>query len=199
MKYLVLIAFTITVLAACKNNENGSFTVSGKIKTPPSDSVYLEQLSYESPDTKVIDSAKLNADGSYTLKGSSPQQNLFVIGFKNNPAVILVNDAQNIKINFDLNGFHYPEVTGSDATKELYAFIQDYWRKDSLLSLTYYQLDTISKDRMNDTAYIDQLQQRYGKQLNDLADVIRNFINKSKNPATICFAFDKAKNAIAPD
>ena len=134
------------------------------------------------------------------MKGSSPQQNLFVISFKDNPAVILVNDAKNIKIDFDMNGFHYPEVTGSDATKELYAFIQDYWRKDSMLSLTYYQLDTISKEGMQDTATMQtSLQQQYGKQLNDLADVIRNFINNSKNPAAICFVLDKAKGAIAPD
>ena len=43
------------------------------------------------------------------------------------------------------------------------------------------------------------LQQQYTKQLNDLADVIRNFINSSKNPAAICFVLDKAKGAIAPD
>src|SRR6516225_6826527 len=119
MKYLLYVAFTVIVMASCKREE-GSFTVSGKVKTPPSDTVYLEQLSYQSADTKVLDSAKVSSDGSYTLKGFSPQQNLFVISFRHNPAVILINDGQDIKIDFDLGGFHYPQIAGSDATKELY-------------------------------------------------------------------------------
>jgi peroxiredoxin len=98
-----------------------------------------------------------------------------------------------------MNGFNYPDVSGSDATKELYAFIQSFWRKDSLLSLTYYKLDTLQQQGVKDTAYANSLQQQYTKQLNDLAEVIRNFISNSKNPAAICFVLDKAKGAVAPD
>ena len=198
MKYLIYISLIIIVFGSCKN-ENGNFTVSGKVKSAPSNMIYLEELSYTSPDSKIIDSAKVNADGSYTLKGNSPQQNLFVLSFKNNPAVVLVNDATKIKIDFDLNGFHYPEVTGSDATKELYAFIQNYWRKDSLLSVTYYQLDTINRTKTADTNYLHGLEETYTKQLNDADNLIRTFINTSKNPAAICFAIDKAKGMFAPE
>ncbi|HEY1871233.1 MAG TPA: DUF4369 domain-containing protein, partial [Chitinophagaceae bacterium] len=150
MKYLLYVAFAVIVVASCKREE-GSFTVSGKIKTPPSDTVYLEQLSYQSAETKILDSAKVSSDGSYRLKGVSPQQNLFVISFRHNPAVILVNDGKDIKIDFDLGGFHYPQITGSDATKELYTFIQDYWHRDSILSTTYYQLDSFQKENSSDT------------------------------------------------
>jgi peroxiredoxin len=199
MKRILYFAIGLFVFASCNKNETGSFTVSGKIKNPSGNTVYLEQLSYESADAKIIDSAKIGADGSYKLKGNSAQQNLYVLSIKDNHAVILINDAKDIKIDFDLNGFHYPSVNGSNATKQLYSFIEDYWQKDSMLSLTYYQLDTIGEEGMKDTAHINHLQQQYAKELNALDDVIRNFITKSDNPAAICFALDKAKGNISPD
>jgi len=198
MKHFLYITVVLVVLASCKNG-NGDFTVKGKIKAPLSDTVYLEELAYTSADTKIIDSAKVDKDGNYTLKGSSPQQNLFTVGFKNNPVVIIVNDASDIKVDFNPNGFNYPEVSGSDATKELYGFIKDFWRKDSVLSLTYHQIDTISQERLEDTVYVKGLQQQYTKQINDIGDLIRGFIKRSNNPAAICFVFDRAKGAVAND
>ena len=200
MKRTLYFILGIIILASCNNNnETGSFTVSGKIKSPPSDTVYLEKLSYQSSDMKIIDSAKIATDGSYKLSGSDTQQNLYVVSFKNNPSVIIVNDAKNIHVDVDMNGYHDPEISGSEATKELYAFIQDYWRKDSMISLTYYQLDTISQGSMTDTTHIKMLQEQYTKELNALQDVLRNFISKSKNPAAICFALDKSKGAVSPE
>ena len=198
MKYFVTIVFAGLMFMACKNTGSGEFTVSGKIKNAPSDSVYLEQLSYDSPNTKNLDSGKLGSDGSYTLKGSSTQQNLFVVSFKDNPAVIVVNDGNDIKINFDPTGIHYPDISGSAATSELYDFIKNYIGKDSLLTQTYYQLDTMSEEKAKDTAYVNQVKLLYTKQLNDLSNVVVSFINNSKNPAAICFVLDKAKGVIAP-
>jgi peroxiredoxin len=199
MKYFVTIVFAGLVFVACKSTGSGEFTVSGVIKNAPSDSVYLEQLSYDLPDTKKFDSAKMGSDGSYKLKGSSPQQNLFVVSFKDNPAVIVINDGEDIKINFDPTGFHYPEISGSPATSELYAFIKNYLGKDSVLSQTYNQLDTLSEETIKDTNYINQIKLLYTKQLNDLSTVVVNFINNSKNPAAICFVLDKAKGLIRPE
>ncbi len=198
MKYFVTIVFAGLMFTACKNSGSGGFTVSGTIKNAPSDSVYLELLSYDSPDAKKLDSAKLGSDGSYKLKGSSAQQNLFVVSFKENPAVIVINDGDDIKINFDPTGFHYPDISGSTATSELYSFIKDYLGKDSVLSKTYNQLDTLSEETSKDTNYVNQIKSLYTKQLSDLSSVVVNFINSSKNPAAICFVLDKAKGLIAP-
>ena len=101
MKQFLFIVFAATVFVAC-NNKNGQFTVSGKIKNAPSDSVYLEKLSYNSGDSKVVDSAKIDKDGTYELSGADTQQNLYMLSFKNTPAVILVNDAGKINVDFDL-------------------------------------------------------------------------------------------------
>jgi acyl CoA:acetate/3-ketoacid CoA transferase alpha subunit len=67
MKHLLYITVVLVVFASCKNG-NSDFTVKGKIKAPLSDTVYLEELAYTSADTKIIDSAKVDKDGNYTLK-----------------------------------------------------------------------------------------------------------------------------------
>ena len=180
-------------------NENGKFTVTGKIKNAPADSVYLEKLSYNSADSKTIDSAKIDKDGSYKLSGADTQQNLYMLSFKNSPAVILVNDAGKINIDFDLKGAVYPDINGSAATKELYDFLKDFWQKDSLLSDNYYKLDSMNKNGIKDSVYAMQLQQQYVKQIGALGSAIQGFVKKSNNPAAICFVLDKARGAVSPD
>ncbi len=198
MKLFSIAIIASVIFTACKT-ENGKFTVTGKIKNAPSDSLYLEKLSYSADDGKVVDSTKIDKDGSYKLNGADTQQNLYMLSFKNSPAVILVNDANKINVDFDLKGVVYPDVSGSDATKELYSFIKNFWQKDSVLSDSYYKLDSMNKTGVQDSMYAMQLQMQYTRQLSDLDDVLRNFIKTSKNPAAICFALDKAKGAVSPD
>lgn len=199
MKYLTWVAVALVAFAGCKNDGGESFTVSGKITNPQSDSVYLEELSYNTPETKKLDSAKVDKEGNYTLKGSSAQQNLFMLGFKNNPTVILVNDAKDIKINFDPNGFHFPEVTGSEATKELYTFIKDYFQKDSALAVTYQELNALTEEATKDSNYVRNLQQDYTNRITALSSLLSSTINSSKNPAVVCFVLDRARGAMAPE
>ena len=121
MKNFLLIVSAALLFAGCKN-ESGKFTITGKIKNAPSDSIYLEKLSYNSGEANAIDSAKIDKDGNYKLRGTDTQQNLYMLSFKNSPAVILINDAGKINVDFDLKGAVYPDINGSAATKELYDF-----------------------------------------------------------------------------
>jgi len=199
MKRALYFITGMIVAAACHTKETGAFTITGKFKSAPGDTVYLQKLSYQTADMKTVDSVKLAADGSYKLSGADTQQNLYLISFKNNPAVIVVNDSKDIHVDVDMNGYHEPEVSGSEATKQLYGFISDYWQKDSMISATYYQLDTIGAEAMKDTARIKMLQMKYTKEINALDELFRNFIAKSNNPAGICFVLDKAKGIVSPD
>ncbi len=185
-------------LSSCMHKE-GRFTVTGKITNVTSGTLLLQKLPYQSGDFKTIDSSKIDKDGNYKLSGLDSQQNLYVLSLNNNPDVILINDTKNIEINFDPNGFHFPDVKSSDATKQLYTFIKDFWHKDSILSITYNQLDALNKNGSQDSASINKLQMIYTKQLKDVSNVLTSFIKSSKNPAAICFALDKARGAIAPE
>jgi len=68
MKHISYIFFAAIFFIAC-NNKPSSFTVSGTVKHALSDTIYLEKLSYESADSKIIDSAHIDKDGNYTLSG----------------------------------------------------------------------------------------------------------------------------------
>ena len=109
MKRTLFFVIGMIVLASCNKTETGSFTITGKIKSPPNNMIYLEKLSYQGSDTKVVDSTKIGSDGSYTLSASDNQQNLYLISFKDNPSAILVNDAKDIHIDLDMNGYHDPQ------------------------------------------------------------------------------------------
>jgi peroxiredoxin len=198
MKNFLLIVGAALLFAGCKT-ESGEFTVTGKIKNAPSDSIYLEKLSYNSGEANAIDSAKIDKDGNYKLNGTDTQQNLYMLSFKNTPAVILINDAGKINIDFDLKSAVYPDINGSAATKEVYGFLKDFWQKDSLLSDSYYQLDSMNRSGVKDSSYAMKLQQQYVNGLSGLGDVIRSFVKKSNNPAAICFVLDKARGAVSAD
>ena len=198
MKQFFYLVLTVVSVAACAHKD-GRFTVSGKIKNISSGTLLLQKLSYQSADFKTIDSSVIDKDGNYKLSGLDSQQNLYVLSYKNNPDVILINDAKNISIDFDPTGFHYPDVKTSEATKQLYTFIKSFWQKDSVLGLTYQQLNALNKNGSQDSATINHLQSNYTTQLNDLTGVLTNFIKTSNNPAAVCFALDKARAAIAPD
>ena len=198
MKRFFYSVLTVVSLTACAHKD-GRFTVSGKIKNVSSGTLLLQKLSYQSADFKTIDSSAINKDGNYTLSGLDSQQNLYVLSYKNNPTVILINDTKNISIDFDPNGFHYPDVKTSDATKQLYTFIKNFWQNDSALSITYQQLDALNKNGSQDSVSVNRLQAAYRTQLNNLTGIITGFIKSSNNPAAICFALDKARIAIAPE
>jgi peroxiredoxin len=57
----------------------------------------------------------------------------------------------------------------------------------------------MGKESNPDTVMLKNLQEQYTQQLSALDDLISGFINRSKNPAAICFVIDKAKGAIAPE
>ncbi len=198
MKQFFYLFLTVISVTACAHKD-GRFTVSGKIKNVSSGTLVLQKLSYQSADFKTIDSSVIDKDGNYKLSGLDSQQNLYVLSYKNNPDVILINDTKDISIDFDPTGFHYPDIKTSDATKQLYTFIKNFWQKDSVLAVTYQQLNVLNKNGSQDSATINQLQSNYTRQLHDLTSVITGFVKTSNNPAAVCFALDKARAAIAPD
>ncbi|MEP6512605.1 MAG: AhpC/TSA family protein [Parafilimonas sp.] len=196
-KIFIFIICVTAILASCKPINKYDFAISGKIKNPPAKVVYLEKLAYDNSSFKPVDSAEIGADGSYKLKAEDNQENLYVLTFEHSPAIIFINDGNVIQINFDLNHFKTPDVNGSDATKNLYSFVNEYRTRDSMLSETYYRIDNLQRTNENDTT-IKMLQMQGTQQLIKLNDVIEAQINQTKSPALICFILDKARSSMQP-
>lgn len=201
MKNILIVLFTIVVFDSCTQQNANNFTVSGKVEKAPMPVMFLERLPFDNNGIPVVlDSVKLPSSGEYSLHGTGTEQGLYALTFNHQPAIIFVNDNNNITINYNIDDFRKPDVSGSEATKSLYGFINDYRAKDSVAAVTYYAMDSLHNlhtSQGDSTATL--LQPSADKQLSDLNDVIRNFITKSNSPANIFFALDKAKNSMMPD
>lgn len=200
IKKVLFVVIIVTLINACNSDTTSGkeFTVEGKITNPPADSIYLQLLPYTEGMPSTLDSVKIDEDGSYKLNAKASEEGLYILSFQNEPALIVVNDAKNITANFNAKDYRNPMFEGSDATTKLYGFIHDYWQQDSLLSVIKFRLDTISAGNLKDSL-IDTLQKQAGYQLSSLGNIIRNFIQQSKSPASICFALDKTREILPAD
>ncbi len=190
-KFLPVYIIIIAGLFACNTEENHDFTVSGTIKNKPVPVVFLEKLAYENAPAQTIDSAVIAEDGSFTLKGKDTQENLYVLSFNHQPAVIFVNDGDNINLDFDLQNFATPTVKGSAATEKLYAFIEDYRQRDSVLSNLYNSAEELHNLGGQEEA-LNSLQASGQSQINELNLFLEKEIKDAKSPAVAAFILDKA-------
>lgn len=191
--------FILAIIAfSCKNSDSGNFTISGKITGTPSDSVYLEKVSYDTKEPLILDSAILDKSGNYSMKGSATEQGLFLVTLNHIPAGIFINDGNAITLNINLDGFRLPDIGGSEATKDLYSFINAYRAKDSTLSGIYYQVDSLSTHPGNDSL-VQLMKNRGMEEMTVMNNDTKNFISKSNNPAAVYYALYMARATMQED
>ncbi len=190
-KLITLLAITFMAVA-CKNSTSTGFVIKGHITGAPSDSIYLEKVSYDNNEPLVLDSAHLDKEGNYQMKGTAEEQGLYLVTINHIPAGIFINDGNDITLNINLDGFRLPEIKGSAATSELYQYINEYRAKDSVLSYIYYQLDSLNTTQGNDSL-IQKLQQQGTNEMATLNKNTSTFIANSKNPAAVYYALYMAR------
>ena len=131
MKQVFVVLVIAAAIASCSpKGDPNNFTVSGKIEHAPSPNVYLEQVGYDNTGLKVVDSGKIAADGSYSLKAVAKEQNLYLLTVDHKSFAVFANDANDIKISTDLDRtFREPYISNSDATKGIYDFLHTFRAK----------------------------------------------------------------------
>jgi len=109
-----------------ENNSN-PFTVSGTLKNSPSKVVYLEETFIATGQTILKDSARINADGKFSISIDAPGEGVYNLRLSNEPAfATIINDAEKINIEADFKKqFDFYNVSGSAASKG----IKDYLAK----------------------------------------------------------------------
>ena len=199
MKKILGVLIVAAAVASCsQKGDPDNFTVSGKIEHAPSNNVYLEQVGYDNTGLKVIDSGKIATDGSYSLKAVAKEQNLYLVTVDHKSVAVFANDAGDIKISTDLDRtFRSPYITNSDATTSIYEFLNNFRAKDSVLSNTYQQMDSLYKINPRDSN-IAVLQSGGAKVMTSLIDYMKDFSKTSKSPAAVFYALNIAasKNAM---
>lgn len=192
MKHFFL-AVLIAAAAACSTSgDPNNFTVSGKISNTNTKDILLEQVAYDNTPPKVVDSGKLADDGSYTLKAKTTEQNLYLLMVDKTPAAIFINDNADIKISTDLGkNFRTPYISNSNATKDLYDFLNQFRAKDSSLAVLYQKIQTLYMASPADST-IPALQAEGAKEMGVMKSYIKDYITKSDNPGAVFYAFNIA-------
>jgi peroxiredoxin len=184
-----ILAFPVLLLIfSCNGKDDNEFVVEGKIKDAAG-TVYLEKTLMDRIQPIIVDSAKIGKDGYYKLAAENTEENLYNLRFGNlrYPFANVVNDAQHITVNADLNNDDDPyTVTGSPASAKLKQYLGESNRQLSTIYAYSVQLDT-----MRNQGYPDSLLKTVRATRTQSTDSFRNyvvnFINESKSPAVIMF------------
>ncbi len=185
-----LIIACLLLLACKQKTAAGEFEVSGTIKGIKKQLVYLQQLPYDGGPMQVVDSVTIKDDGSYRLHSIGKEEGLYNVGVTNGPQELLINDNDDITLNFDSVNYRHPEVKGSDATRSLYNFIEGYISRDSTAGLAYQQASQPGAS--------DSVKQIFERQLTSLSSYIKDYINKAPSPAAVFFAISEIPPQMMP-
>ena len=199
-RILILLAGASIVYVSCKPKQTGSFVVTGKVAHVPVAKIYLQELPLDGSQPVIVDSATLQATGSFELKSTAKEEGLYFINVENGPQAIFINDGSNISISLDANDVRHPAIEGSAASKSLYTFISSYLQKDSIVRSTYESIDSIQKLPGKNDSLVQVLQTKGVDEIGLLNTYIKNFVNESKSPAAIHFAISQvARTHSMPD
>jgi peroxiredoxin len=180
----------VTILFGCTEKKYGGFTVSGKVSNGGSQKIYLQELPFAGSEPLILDSATLKENGKFELQATALEEGLYRLSLERGPEVLLVNDKKSIRINIDVNQPRNYEIEESEASKSLQTLFSKYSVADSILLLTINKLDNAQKSGSD--SLLQGLKNERDKELVSINNIVNEFINNSKSPATIYYAIGMA-------
>jgi thiol-disulfide isomerase/thioredoxin len=170
----ILLAATVVLVTACKENVVKNFTVTGTIENAPATLVHLEQISYNEMPPQVVDSVTIT-NGSFTLKGKAPEETLFQLRFPQQekaPLYFVINDGKNIVLTANWNDIRKLTVKGSAATERLRVFVDS-------LSATQQKLYAIQGELQQNVTLADSMKNVKQAELNTIVESFKLYIKKT--------------------
>ena len=198
MKKTMLILSAVLAFASCQEKKGGAFTVSGKIEHAPAQKIFLQELPFGGQQPVILDSGSLKANGTFELHAMGKEEGLYRLVIEGGPDVLLVNDAEKIKINLDVNNYKQYTIEGSPASESLHVLFEDYRKKDSALYAVFMQIDTLQKQKATDSA-LNLVRLRRDVQLTQMNSMVTDFINKSQSPAARYYALGMASRTMSQE
>jgi len=191
MKKIISVSLiAVTILLGCTEKKYGGFTVSGKVSNGGSQKIYLQELPFAGSEPLILDSATLKKNGKFELRATALEEGLYRLSLERGPEVLLVNDKKSIRINIDVNQPRNYEIEESEASKSLQTLFSKYSVADSILLLTINKLDNAQKSGSD--SLLQGLKNERDKELVSINNIVNEFINNSKSPATIYYAIGMA-------
>jgi len=116
MKKLAIFTLFTILITSCGTNE--SFTIKGKLSNSAEGTIILQEL--KSTDKIILDSAKINKDGSFTLKGKNNKPAFYSIYLaKNNDITLVISPGNELFIIADAKDLPHTYVVKGPKNAEL--------------------------------------------------------------------------------
>jgi hypothetical protein len=95
------------LIVSCKDKKESVLMISGSIKNQPARMIYLEESNIATSKKVLKDSAKVDAEGKFTVKTKTTAENIYNLRLDedNYPFVSLINDATSITVHADFKNF----------------------------------------------------------------------------------------------
>lgn len=193
MKKLVLLVAVAASMVACKDSDKNSFNVSGKISNSKGKMVYLEEVPIGTMRPQIVDSSKLNADGSFSVKTETGESSIYNIRLDQGmyPVASVINDTKSITLDITMskenNEFSEKyDVKGSPASESMKTFMTTFNQK---LQGIFVQANKI--DSLHSLGTADSVLAAMSKTNQNEAAALRDYtvkeLKKTDNPALTMF------------
>jgi peroxiredoxin len=192
MRKILFIAFGLLVLVSCKQNKN-TFSVSGKIEHSNGKMAYLEEVPVGTMRPVLVDSAKLEKDGSFSLKTPMGESAIYNVRMDDQmyPVASVINDQPSVQLDIQMskenNQFAEKyEVRGSPASKSMKDFMTHFNNKLQEIFINSKALDSLRK-AISPDSLINEKSQAIARTGKEIKTYTLQEIEKSANPALTMF------------
>jgi len=189
MRKIVLTVLLVSLLSACENKDENSFSVSGTLHNAPSKVIYIEETIITTGEKKVKDSADIGSDGKFSMKVTATEESVYNLRLQNDasPFATIINDASKINIEADFSKqYDFYDVTGSKDSKT----IKDYLAKVSEMQRDrfdmYLKIDSIRKNK-GDSALAENLKAKQKDIARQLKAYTQQLIQQSNKASLALF------------
>jgi peroxiredoxin len=187
-------------LVSCDSKTESPFTVQGTLRNTNAKIIYLEQNRANSERPTVVDSSQVGADGSYSLKAVSNEENLYSLraGEGMYPFAILINDSKKIRVDADLSKqTDTYQVSGSPASEAIINFDKTIGEKTQQMNALMQHYGSLIKLKPSDSLPYEKIQSlkaedstNFMATFQQLKDQARQQMENSKSPMFVIYAFE---------
>ena len=190
-KQLWIAGFAALVMASCQQKEQEDYTVKGTLKNASAQTIYLEEVSLETLQPVIVDSATITSNGAYDLNTLTKGETIYNLRLNGNrfPFVSFINDTKEITIDADFKNFDDPyTIKGSAASESLKQYLYTIGNKVNALNEISYPKDTLSYKKPQRDSIRHEVAGRQESAINDLKSYAADFINKSQHAPLTLYA-----------
>lgn len=192
-KFVVLVCVSSLAISCNTSSSGKDFVVTGTVENNTAATIYLEEVPASMMQPKLVDSAKLDKDGNFSLHAAPRESVVYNLRLDQNtyPVASIINDAPkitlHIKLNKENNQFAESyEVEGSEASKQMRDYMITFNKDQQKIFYNSIYIDSLQRAGANDSMIFPVISEQQS-----LADKMKEYsleaINKANDPALVLF------------